>query len=180
MTYNSNEGGNMSHHSRFNRGSHRIPGYDYTQPGAYFITICSYHRMHIFGQIKEGTFMPSPAGQIVEEEWFRSEQIREEIKMDAFVLMPNHLHGIVWITKEFQKSEGAHGHAILWMEPRSIGSFVAGFKSVATCRINQISNSPGDPVWQHNYHEWVIRSPKHLDHVRRYILQNPGQWEDER
>ena len=83
------------HHRR----SMRWKGYDYTQPGAYFVTLCSYQRDEIFGEVINGEMKLSPLGEIVREEWFRSAQIRKEIRLvdDEFMLMPNHGHGIIWI-----------------------------------------------------------------------------------
>jgi hypothetical protein len=84
------------HHRR----SIRLKGHDYTQPGGYFITICTYRRDEIFGEVISGEMKLSPLGRIVEEEWFRSGEIRKEIQLfeDEFVVMSNHLHGINWIT----------------------------------------------------------------------------------
>ena len=86
--------------SKHNRQSLRLRGYDYAQSGAYFVTVCTQHRQCLFGEVKEGTMVLNEAGQIVAEEWLRSEIIREEITLDAFVVMPNHMHGIVVIDAE--------------------------------------------------------------------------------
>jgi REP element-mobilizing transposase RayT len=93
-------------------------------------------------------------------------------------VMPNHVHGIVVI-----RDVGAHGRAPLPSPPHrlpcSLGSFVAGFKSAATKRINAIRRTPGLPVWQRNYYEHVIRDEDDLDRVRRYIAENPLRWEED-
>lgn len=108
-------GNTMGDHSIYDRGSNRLSGYDYSQPGAYFITIGSYHRKAIFGQILEAAFIPTLAGKIVREEWFRSTQNRSEIDLNAFTLMLNHLHGIIWINDSVPQSVGAHGRApLIW------------------------------------------------------------------
>ncbi|NBB99897.1 MAG: hypothetical protein GVY15_03430 [Bacteroidetes bacterium] len=83
--------------SKHNRQSMRLRGYDYAQSGAYFVTVCTQHRQCLFGEVDEGMMVLNEAGQIVAEEWLRSEIIREEITLDAFVIMPNHMHGIVVI-----------------------------------------------------------------------------------
>ena len=85
----------QKHHRR----SIRLKGYDYTQPGAYFITICTHHRDEIFGEVINGEMKLSPLGMIVREEWFRSAEMRKEIRLidEELVVMPNHIHGIIWI-----------------------------------------------------------------------------------
>src|SRR4028119_872493 len=84
----------QKHHRR----STRLKGYDYAQPGAYFVTICTYQRQCWFGDIRDGRMYWNHIGYIVAQEWARSSQIRQEIELDEWVIMPNHLHGIVFIT----------------------------------------------------------------------------------
>ena len=130
-------------------------------------------------------------GEIVREEWFHSAEIRAEIELfpDEFVVMPNHIHGIVWIVETGPVGRtdrvvgatgqvGAHGRAPLQLQrpPRSLGSFIAGFKSAATKRINALRGAPGTPVWQRNYYEHIIRDERALDAIRRYIAANPLRW----
>ena len=132
----------------------RLPGYDYTQPGAYFVTICTHGRKMLFGQVVDGEMVLNPLGEIVREEWFRSAKIRAEIELfpDEFVVMPNHIHGIVWIVPtDFPHGRvGATGHVVgatgrsplrrpqspHGPAPRSLGAFIAGFKASVTKRIN--------------------------------------------
>ena len=100
--------------------------------------------------------------------------------MDAFVIMPNHLHGIVFIHKndaEIGQPAMAHSRAPLHRAPQSLGAFIAGYKSTVTTQINQLRNSPGTPVWQRNYYEHVVRTSRALDAIREYIVQNPLRWE---
>jgi REP element-mobilizing transposase RayT len=161
-----------------NRHSVRLPGYDYSKPGAYFVTLVTYQRERLFGDIVQGEVRLSDIGQIVVEEWLRSAQFRGEIELDMYVVMPNHLHGLVIITRDVV---GAHGRAplragIAYRPSRSLGSMIAGFKSAATKRINEMRATPGLPVWQRNYHERVIRNEAELNSVRQYILDNPQNW----
>jgi len=164
--------------TKHHRRSIRLPGYDYGQATAYFVTICTQNRECVFGEVINGQVVLSEAGELAREEWLRSADIRSEIELDAFVVMPNHLHGIV-VTRDV----GAHGRAPLPLAPhrppRSLGSFVAGFKSAVTKRINEIRDAPGVPVWQRNYYEHVIRDEDDLDRVRRYIAENPLRWEED-
>jgi putative transposase len=160
------------------RRSIRLHEYDYRQAGAYFITIVAHDRIMLFGEITGGETRLSEFGQIVEDEWQKSSAIRREIELDVFVVMPNHIHGIVNIID----SVGATGRSPLHSGPpaRSLGAFVAGFKSAVTKRINEIRCTPGSPVWQRNYYEHIIRGDGELLRVREYILNNPLEWENDR
>jgi putative transposase len=168
------------------RRSIRLPDYDYTSPGAYFITICTHRRDLLFGEAADGDVVLNQYGQIAREEWQASEQIRREIELDIFVIMPNHLHGIVWIRETNETpTVRAHGRAPvpqrpLLRLPRSLGSFVAGYKSVVTARVNQMRGTPGASVWQRNYYEHVIRNDASLEKIREYIQHNPARWCDDR
>src|SRR5687767_6239045 len=82
------------------RRSIRLATWDYRRAAAYFVTICAYERIALFGIVRSGRMMLSPYGEIASREWFTSADIRAEIKLDAFVVMPDHVHGIVWITRE--------------------------------------------------------------------------------
>ena len=163
------------------RASTRLQGYDY-RGGTFFLTLCAFRRKPLFGALRSGELFPTPAGCIVREEWLATARIRPEVALDGWVLMPNHLHGIVALPDSpFQHIDfplvGAHGRAPLRRNPRSLGAVIAGFKSAATLRINLLRDMPGTPVWQRGYHEHVIRNEEDLDRIRRYILENPLRWE---
>lgn len=164
----------------FHRRSVRLKNYDYAQAGAYFVTVCTQSRTCLFGEIVANEMRLNDLGRIVAEEWVKSADIRSEIEMDSWVVMPNHLHGVVILD-----DPRAHGRAPqhrsscqeLVRAPRSLGSFVAGFKSAATLRINEIHRTPGAKVWQRSYWERVVRSETELNLIREYIQNNPAQWE---
>jgi putative transposase len=150
----------------------RLREYDYSQAGAYFITICAHQRRCLFGQIDNSQMRLSALGKIVEDEWFRSAEIRPSIGLDAFVVMPNHIHGVVLFETEpnpipIIKAAGPLRH--------SLGSFVGSFKAAVTRRMNA-SASPAAPVWQRNYHEHIIRNEASLNAIREYIANNPVNW----
>ncbi|MGB3138135.1 MAG: transposase [Nodosilinea sp.] len=188
---------------KHHRSSIRLKGYDYSAAGAYFITICAFQRHCLFGQIVEGEMQLNEFGQIVAEEWLHSKEIRQEIDFDAWVIMPDHLHGVVLI--ESINPEGANNHLPLrqtlvgangclpsssWrnnphrlvppMRPRSLASFIAGFKSATTKRINTLRDAAGTPVWQRNYYDHIIRNDQSLQHIRHYITNNPLTWADDK
>ncbi|HOK46119.1 MAG TPA: hypothetical protein PLK67_09320 [Bryobacteraceae bacterium] len=184
-----------THH---HRRSIRLKTYDYTQPGAYFITICTRERVSLFGTVVDGEMRLNARGEIVCEEWFKTAQIRPYVQLqeDEFVVMPNHVHGIVWIVDDDLAPVGATDRrgdrpvAPTTVPPRgpapqSLGAIIAGFKSAVTHRINALRGAPGAPVWQRNYFEHVIRderalarangrSPLHA--IRQYIIENPLRW----
>jgi putative transposase len=127
--------------------------------------------------LRQGTVL-NKYGEIAQEEWLLCKHLRREVDLGAFVIMPDHLHGIVMITV----TEGSTRRALIetttkiWTlhrPPRSLGALIAGFKSSTTKRINLVRNSPGTVVWQSNYHEHVIRSDKELAAISRYIIANP-------
>ncbi len=188
-----------THHRR----SIRLKNYDYIQPGAYFITIVTNKRQCLFGKIENGVMRLNEFGEIVRDEWFKSNEIRREIVLNdyEFVVMPNHIHGIVWIVENNDMGTngniivGANGRSplqkqsnknqppthsdspLIRMSPKSISSFVAGFKSAVTKQINQLRQTPGIPVWQRNYYEHITRNDDELQRIREYIINNPINWE---
>ncbi|MFN4844547.1 MAG: transposase [Dolichospermum sp.] len=183
------------------RQSIRLKGYDYSQSGLYFITICCYQRECLFGNIMNSQIILNNFGQLIKEEWLKSAEIRKEIEFDDFVIMPNHFHGIVIINQEinsdFMKNDvdfqdnnvGANGRAPLQqiqssrpkisMKPKSISSLIAGFKSATTKKINIIRNTPQNPVWQRNYYDHIIRNDESLARIREYVQNNPLSWEND-
>jgi REP-associated tyrosine transposase len=118
-------------------------------------------------------------GQTVQDEWEKSAGIRNEIELDAFVVMPNHVHGIIVIAEVLER---ATSRSPLHSGPtkRSLSAFVGGFKSAVTKRIGELRGQPGTPVWQRNHFEHVIRNEKSLQGIRQYIVDNPARWEFDR
>jgi REP element-mobilizing transposase RayT len=169
----------------------RLPYYDYAGAGVYFVTIVAKNRECLFGDVVDGVMRLSDFGRIVEEEWLRSAEIRREIQLDAFVVMPNHVHGIVVIDDATDQSTDADGpnRVIPHLRPasvprpgtlrRTVGTFIGGFKTAATIRINALRDSPGLPVWQRGYHDHIVRNEVVLDAIRRYIDGNPQAWEND-
>jgi putative transposase len=168
-------------HDRVNNRRHslRLKDYDYAAPGAYFVTICAKDRLPLFGDVIEGDMRLTDYGRIVDQEWQISAKIRREITLDAFVVMPNHIHGIIFID---ESDVGATGGSPVRSGPSrsSLALFVSGFKSATTKRINDLRESPGVPVWQRNYYEHVIRNERSLHRIREYIANNPTRWDFDR
>ena len=161
------------HHRR----SIRLRGYDYTQAGAYFVTACTYARDCLFGQIVGGEMRLSAHGAIALECWQAIPQHCPHADLDAFVVMPNHMHGILMLADDAARS--AHPPA-----QERFGRPVAGslptimrlYKAVVTRRINELRNTSGAPVWQRNYYEHIVRDQASLGRIRAYIANNPLRW----
>ena len=159
------------------RRSIRLRDYDYSRAGAYFITVCTVGRELLFGEVKDDEMALNELGWIVEEEWLQSARIRSEIELDAWVVMPNHIHGIVIIADESRRGDRpvARGGP----RPKSLGAMMAGFKSAVTKRINAMRGTPGALVWQRNYYEHIIRNESTLYWIRQYIADNPAGWSED-
>jgi len=169
----------------------RLPHYDYATSGAYFLTLCAHNKECFFGAVADGIMRLNECGQIVEREWQRSAQIRKELEIGDFALMPNHLHWIVLINENDRArcdiaQEEAHCRAALPevyhrgsrdREAHSISSFVAGFKSYTTKLVNELRKTPGARLWQPNYFEHIIRNQRQCDTACEYIQTNPLRWE---
>jgi REP element-mobilizing transposase RayT len=166
---------------RHHRRSIRLPGHDYTGPATYFITACVNGREPLFGDIIAGDMHCNDFGTIVWKEWHRSGEIRAELGLAAFVVMPNHIHGLMVFEPgerplRFEPPHPQDSSVPLRREPRSLGSFVAGFKMVCTKRINELRETPGMPVWQRGYFEHIVRTDNAFAGITNYILTNPLRW----
>ncbi len=146
---------------RHNRQSIRLSEYDYTRPGAYFVTMVCSDRLPLFDD-------PRLKG-IVEECWRWLEEHHDNVSRDSFVVMPNHLHGIVVI----RQCRGGSRTA----PTKPLGRLVDAFKTTSTRRINLMRGTQGLPVWPRDYYEHIIRNEQDFARVRKYIAENPRQWE---
>jgi REP element-mobilizing transposase RayT len=195
---------------RHDRQSIRLPEYDYRSPGAYFVTICATDRRCLFGTVAGDQMQTNDYGDVVAEEWRRTETVRDRVVVDTFVVMPNHTHGVIIITDPPDDGDGdapdrsssvsdGDGHNIRGgssaMNPhhggnpdRTFGGAIAGslstimrqFKSMVTKRINRLRDTPGADVWQRNFYERVVRNRAELNRIRRYIRRNPAEWDTDR
>ena len=173
----------MSYNSdKHQRRSLRLPQYNYAQAGAYFVTVCTYQRDCILGKIEDGIVRLSEFGKIVETCWDALPHRYASVKCDAFVIMPNHIHGIIYLTEAIVGNDGE----VRAGKPRPytgsiipLGKVVASFKYQSTKRINALRDMAGAPVWQRNYYEHIVRNDKDLRATRQYIANNPLRWLDD-
>jgi len=168
-----------------NRRSLRLPEYDYGFTGTYFVTICTKGRISIFGVIVHGSVMLNEYGEIVAACWADLPHHYPNVLVDCFIVMPNHLHGLIEITdKRPVNSVGAQHAAPEAYSPRtvrpgSLAAIVRSVKAASTRRINLLSKTPSRTIWQRNYYEHVVREESELEHVREYIVNNPSRWADD-
>jgi putative transposase len=164
--------------------SARLRRRDYTSAGLYFITVCVKDREPCLAEITNGAVRLSPIGEIVAEEWQKTEHIRTNVVLDAWVIMPNHLHGIIGITESlpgnavetFRRNVSTKNAPRL--KPNSLGSIIGQFKSVCAKRI--WTEGHRDFAWQARFYDHVARNEHDLSRIRAYITDNPSHWESDR
>ncbi|MBN1886714.1 MAG: transposase [Thermoflexales bacterium] len=164
------------HHRR----SIRLKGYDYAQAGAYFVTLCVQNRECALGYVVDGGMVLNDAGQIVQACWDDLPNHYPHIQLDAFVVMPNHVHGIIVLVDDVRMGLVGAGLKPAPTTPakqHGLPEIVRAFKTFSARRINLIRGTPGQAFWQCNYYERVIRDEAELDRARRYIETNPAQWQ---
>ena len=168
------------------RRSIRLPLFDYSASAANFVTLVARERAELFGSIVDAAMHLSPIGGIVHEEWIRSSDVRPDLELGEFVVMPNHLHGIAMFGGDMLAYDapvlapaGAHSRAPLRRLPRSLGSFISGFKATATRRLRMLGLADDQPIFQRNYFERVIRNEREADRIRQYIIDNPAGWPED-
>jgi len=134
----------------------------------------------IFGTIVGQEMVLNRSGEWVAAEWLRSQEIRSEVQLDEFIVMPNHVHAIVLLLRADGKYLEWKPRAFRGSPARSISSLMQGFKSSSTRRINEARRTPGAAVWQRDYFERVLRSERELERARAYILDNPRKWAEDK
>ena len=171
------------------RRSIRLRDYDYRQNGAYFVTICTHQGACLFDYIADGKMVLNELGMIVKDEWQQTEAVRSSVQLDAFVVMPNHVHGIILIfDNDDERLASGTGSdptihatdASRTLQSDSLGAIVGQFKSAVTRKSMRLARPPNTPIWQRNYYEHIIRSEESLDYIRKYIVENPARWSDDR
>lgn len=191
---------------KHHRKSIRLKGYDYSQAGLYFITICCQDRAHLFGEIEQGELILNKYGDIAIQEWTKTTQIRTNCQLHEFVIMPNHIHGIIEII--FQKEEEKNEIGAFKSPSQTIGSIIRGFKIATIKKIKDFiqekdshtgesQSAPAESnllnsastkkiksldfkIWQRNYYEHIIRNENDYNRISKYIINNPQKWENDK
>jgi REP element-mobilizing transposase RayT len=167
--------------SRHHRHAMRLKGYDYSQPGAYFVTICIEGSFRFLSEIIDGQLYPSESGKMVQAIWDELPLYYPGVDVDVFVLMPDHVHGIILLTEENRLTVMPDGST---RKPMILWDVVGRFKSLTTARYRHGVVKLGWPrfekrFWQRSYHESIIRDEISWQKIRQYILNNPVVWEND-
>ncbi len=153
----------QKHHRR----SIRLQGYDYSLAGAYYVTIVTWGREHLFGEVVDARMKSNRCGQIVRYAWYDLPKHYPHVELDAFCIRPNHVHAIIVLID------------MPVVKRHPLPEIVRAFKSFSARRVNSARNTPGIPVWQRNYYEHIIRSEQELQQIRDYIACNPLNWKED-
>ena len=176
--------------ARHHRRSIRLRDYDYSQVGAYFVTVCTHNRTCLFGDVVDGEMVTNDAGRIVQAIWKALPLHYPGVALDEFVIMPKHVHGIIVLDSgvgaqfiappDADGSGGAINRALTTDalsasdRPPTLGDIVRGFKARSTRLLRR--DRGYQRVWQRNYYEHVLRDKGSLSRVREYISNNPLHW----
>ncbi len=179
----------MDHSETFHRHSLRLKDYDYTQAGAYFVTICTKGHQCLFGEIQEGRMQLNATGRIASAQWQQLPNRFTDLELGEWIIMPNHIHGILVITS---RGEASHNKSLALpvsiskdasplrptgTTPGSLAAIIQNYKSITSRKLSsQIENIKGS-VWQRNYYEHIIRNERDLHAISEYILANPQNWQ---
>ncbi len=162
-----------------NRRSIRLPGYDYTILGGYFVTIVTWRRKCLFGEIENEEMVLNAFGKIALEQWFKTAELRKNIDLrtEEFMVMPNHVHGVVWIVENLVGAERRSAPTNQSVPAKgSFGIIVRAYKSAVTYAINAHRKVRGEAVWQRNYYEHILRDNNDWERACNYIQINPSLW----
>lgn len=186
----------QKHHRR----SIRLKGYDYSQAGAYFVTIVTWRRECLFGEVVDGVMNLNRHGHVVRDAWFDLKNHYRHVELGEFVIMPNHAHGIIVLIDDRRGGSSSLGETIAsdadlsgidpmqtnqtrpYVKPiprHGLPEIVRAFKSFSAKRINRLLRTDGIPVWQRNYYEHIIRNEREMDNITKYIETNPSRWNDD-
>ncbi|MDD5088399.1 MAG: transposase [bacterium] len=165
----------------------RLSDYDYSRAGGYFITVCTKDKQSLLGNIESGTSILSDWGKIAQQVWRALPETYPRVELDEFVVMPNHIHAILFLQDEpsniapsVSSSRGGLSEAQPDRASASLSEIIRHFKTTSAKAVNRARRTPGHPVWQRGFHEHVIRNEEDLFNTRQYIRQNPLKWELDR
>jgi len=147
------------------RKSPRLPDYDYSLSGGYFVTSCTHNKEYYFGRIKETVMQLSNIGQIANERWAMISEFHPSVRLSDYVIMPNHIHGILFLLETEDKSP-------------ELGNIIGGYKSGVSRVVGQEFHFK-PPLWQPRFHDHIIRNEIDLNRIREYIQTNPVRWKSD-
>ncbi|MBC8415864.1 MAG: transposase [Candidatus Cloacimonetes bacterium] len=177
------------------KNSLRLNNYNYSWAGAYFITICSYKKESLFGKISDHSMQLNNFGNILQGCWNQIPWKYKNIKLGNFVIMPNHIHGIIWIVGAIHESpdiyrtihESPYKNGVIRELPLRgerrkmlLSKIIGRFKMNSSKLINNIRNSAGSHIWQRGYYDHIIRNDEDLNNIKQYIQNNPQNWDKDK
>jgi len=162
--------------NKYRNESIRLPNYDYTSPGYYFVTICADNRNNYFGSIEDGVMQLSEFGKIAEFCWVEIPNHFKHAVLDEYIIMPNHIHAILILMDRKENSSGQAQEAFGKPVVGSLGTILRSYKSAVTKMIHEKDIDSPKKIWQKGYYDRILRSEKGLFNVRRYINHNPKNW----
>ena len=161
--------------------STRLKDYDYSRNGAYFVTICTKNSRHLFGSIVDQKLIPNRQAEVVTECWLDLPAHYTNCVLDKFIIMPNHVHGIIIMDNEIVetglKPVSTAGRVA---KSYSLSEIIRGFKTFSARKINEYQNTRGKAFWQSRFFDHIIRNREELKRIRQYIIENPLKWELEK
>jgi putative transposase len=148
----------------------RLQRYDYSQEGAYFVTVCVEQRLHLFGKIENENMLPTPAGEMIATWWGKVPEKYPDVELDHWVVMPNHFHGIVVLCRDASMpNRTALADVMRWFKSMTTNTYIRG---VHAEQWEPFSGS----LWQRSYYDHIIRNEPDLQRIREYIMHNPARW----
>jgi REP element-mobilizing transposase RayT len=159
------------------RRSLRLQEYDYSRPGAYFITICTQDRKCLFGSVVNGEMQPNDLARSAQSIWYALPSRFPQVRLDQFVIMPNHIHAVIFVGAQYIASTGSSDAVQTGAINRALklGEIVRTYKAMSTRTIRRIGCAQFK--WQRNYYEHIIRDENSLNRIRQYIVDNPIRWD---
>lgn len=167
----------MTHQTTKRRpNSMRHADHDYTAPGAYFVTICVHDRQMLFGQVIDGTIHLNRLGSIAHSCWSIVTRHQAHVQLDCFVVMPNHVHVLIWMHERNDASTDAVQRQFAQPIAGSLSTLVGTYKAEVSRRARRAELAPVGPLWQRNFWDRIVRDERELNNVRSYIVTNPQRW----
>ena len=163
------------------RKLNRLQGYDYSRDGYYFVTVCTYNRFEWFGKIENKEMQSNKYAGVIWACWHDLPNHYQNVRLDEFVVMPNHIHGIIIIDNVGNgfKPFPTIGRSVNAPKNHGLSEIMRGFKTFSSRKINEMTINDGKFRWQKSFHDRIIRGEQSLDRIRAYIHNNPLQWPDD-
>lgn len=175
-----------------NRRTIRLKGYDYSSSGMYFVTICTQDKLCLFGEVIDSEMVLNDFGKIAYNEWNKTLELRSNIELGEFIIMPNHMHGIIIINtptpivganciRPNKSDDNQTGVCNTPLQPsiQTLGSIISGYKSAVARQTNNSNVVTKPKIWQRNYYEHIIRNEKSYNNITDYIASNPINWQSD-